>query len=86
MIEHLARLPFGYVATFRWRGRETPMDVAWTPAVPRIRSNRARRKFFTAYAAARREFMRDVAVVLGGTVVVADVTGEVEAIPAPTKQ
>jgi hypothetical protein len=86
MIRHTARLPHGYTAIFRWHDRQTPTAVEWTPGVPRILSNRARRKFFTAYAAARREFMRGVAVVLGGTVVVADVTGEIEAIPMPTKQ
>ena len=86
MIEHIARLPHGYVAIFRWHDRQTPMAVEWTPDVPCIRSNRARRKFFSAYAAARGEFMTDVAAVLGGAVVVADVSGEIEAIPVPTKQ
>jgi hypothetical protein len=85
MIQHTARLPHGYVATFRWKGRERPMAVEWSPGVPRILSNRARRKFFTAYAAARRAFLTDVAAVLGGAVVVADVTGEVEAVPVPVK-
>jgi hypothetical protein len=85
MIEHTARLPHGYTATFRWHDRQTPTAVEWTPGVPRILSNRARRKFWQAYAAARRAFMTDVAAVLGGVVVIADVTGEVELIPVPVK-
>ena len=82
----MAHLSFGHTAIFRWHDRQRPMAVEWSPNVPRIQSNRARRKFRLAYAAARRAFLTDVAAVLGAAVAVDDMTGEVEAIPAPTKQ
>jgi hypothetical protein len=47
---------------------------------------RARRKFLAVYQDARREFMREVATVVGGAVVIADITGEVEFVQPETRQ
>jgi hypothetical protein len=83
-IEHTAALPFGYTALFRWR--DGAAAVEWTPEVPRIRSNRARRKFMEAYAAARRAFYTDVAAVVGGAVAVVDYPGcGFEAVAPPVR-
>jgi hypothetical protein len=75
-IAHTARLPHGFRVRFSWTA-EKSLQVEWEPDVPRIQSARHRRKFFEAYATARREFMRIVATVIGGNVVIVDVPGGV---------
>jgi hypothetical protein len=84
-IRHAAKLPLGYRAVFTW---EPPspgafgMSVAWTPTRPVIRSARHRRHFLEAYQAARREFLTMVATTLGGTVVVADASADLDEVTA----
>jgi hypothetical protein len=68
MFSRTFNLPFGYTATFFF----PPGDVCWAPDFPRIRQRRARRKFFAAYQAARRSFSEEVAVVVGGSVMIVD--------------
>ena len=75
-ITHTARLPHGVRVKFSWRP-ERRLEIERDPDVPRIHSARHRRKFFEAYAAARRDFMRDVATVIGGNVAIVDVPGAV---------
>jgi len=74
-IKHAAKLPFGYAVEFTWT-RDGGMKVEWTPTVPTIRSERAFKRFFAAYVAARATFLRQVADVVGGAVAVADVGGD----------
>jgi hypothetical protein len=83
MLEHVAKLPCGYTATFRW---DNGMKVQWEPDIPRINSQRHLRKFFEAYTKARREFMTDVAATLGGGVLVVDMDGTSEIITPPSRQ
>jgi hypothetical protein len=83
MLEHVAKLPCGYTATFRW---DNGMKVQWEPNVPRFNSRRHQRKFLEAYANARREFMTDVAATIGGGVLVVDTDGAFEVIAPPTRQ
>jgi hypothetical protein len=59
--------------------------VAWEPNPPDIRSNRAWRKFRDAYNAARRSFMTDIATVVGGSVLIADIDGPMETICPASK-
>ena len=75
-ITRTARLPHGVRVKFCW-GPEHRLEVEWDPDIPRIHSARHRQKFFEAYAAARRDFMRDVATVIGGNVGMVDLPGEV---------
>jgi hypothetical protein len=75
-ITHVASLPHGSRAQFVWSA-EGRFRVEWDPAAPNIRSGRHRRKFFKAYASARRRFLTDVATVIGGPVGIVDVPGEV---------
>jgi len=65
-LKRTAHLPLGYVAEFRWSGSR--FDVLWEPDLPRISSERHRRKFVKAYTAARDEFMTEVATLIGGAV------------------
>ena len=65
------RLPYGYVAEFRWL--DGVMRIEWLPDVPNIRSPRHWRKFFKAYEAARHAFLTDLATTLGGNVGVVDI-------------
>jgi hypothetical protein len=90
-IPHTARLPHGYRVQFTW-SPGSGLKVEWDPDAPRVHSARHRRKFFEAYAAARRDFLRDVATSIGGSVGVVDVPGEVtddsfgfECVPPATK-
>jgi hypothetical protein len=76
-IARTIRLPYAYKAEFAWLAESKQLRVRWLPDVSRINSARHRRKFFEAYAAARREFMRDVATAVGGNVAILDVPGEV---------
>ena len=70
-ITHVARLPHGYVAEFRWL--DGGMQVQWLPDVPNIRSPRHRRKFVEAYTEARHAFLTDLATTLGGNVGIVDI-------------
>ena len=89
-ITHIARLPLGFTAEFRW----TPpnrVDVMWQPHVPNsIRSPRQRAKFLRAYTAERDAFMELIAHTLGGGGIVVDVDNEnlgtVTLIRPPTRQ
>jgi hypothetical protein len=67
-------LPFGYQATFQWQP-ESGFKVRWEPDRPLIHKSRAKRRFFTAYQAARRSFFEDVAAFVGGKVLVIDSPG-----------
>jgi hypothetical protein len=64
-------LPFGYRAEFEWR--DGCVEVGWTPDLPHIKREKAQRKFQEAYEAARRSFFTEVAAVMGGPVLVADI-------------
>jgi hypothetical protein len=81
-------LPFGFKATFRWC--DAHLRVDWEPHFPRIAKQRARRKFVAAYQAVRRDFYTDVAVTIGGNILVIDSDGKtinsMETIAMPTKQ
>jgi hypothetical protein len=86
VIDRCFDLPLGYRATFIWRCPFGPLEGCWSPDQPCIRRPRPRRKFLEAYQAARR---KDLAVVVGGTVLVVDtdlktVSGH-EVIVPPTK-
>jgi hypothetical protein len=72
--QRIARLPYGYTVTFGY-GPEIGLRFEWEPDVPRIRSPRAQRRFYAAYAAARDEFLAEIAVLINGSVMVADVGG-----------
>jgi hypothetical protein len=72
LIERSFDLPFGYRATFIWRGPDEPFEVCWSPDLPRIRKPRPQRKFLAAYQTARREFFEEVAAVGGGAILVLD--------------
>jgi hypothetical protein len=72
LIERGFDLPFGYHATFMWRGPDEPYEVRWSPDLPRIPKPRPQRKFLAAYQAARREFFEEVAAVFGGRVLILD--------------
>jgi hypothetical protein len=83
-ITHTARLPHGFHVTFSW-STDNRLQVEWDPHTPRIRSSRHRRKFREAYEAARREFIKDVATVIGGNVGVVDLDGQFEVLKPSTK-
>jgi hypothetical protein len=72
LIERNFDLPFGYRATFTWHHPYGPLKVCWTPDQPRIRKPRPRRRFLGAYCNARREFLEEIAVVVGGTILIVD--------------
>ncbi len=78
-------LPLGVKVTFKFTPTTHDLQVEWTPGVPSISSPRRRRKFFESYQAARREFFADVATSIGGSIAVADLTGEMEIIRPGTK-
>jgi hypothetical protein len=69
VIDRCFDLPLGYRATFIWRCPFGPLEGCWSPDQPCIRRPRPRRKFLEAYQAARR---KDLAVLVGGTVLVVD--------------
>lgn len=71
---HTAVLPHGYRATFGW-SQGGGLTIEWAPGVPKIESARHRRRFFEAYQQARRGFIADVATMIGGPVLVLDMTG-----------
>ncbi len=77
-------LPLGFKVTFSW-SEAGSLEAQWTPDVPCIRSPRHRRKFFAAYQAARRDFIRDVATSTGKSVLVADLAGSGDEIEFKTE-
>ena len=77
-LTQVSRLPFGYTATFIWS--PGTMRTEWEPEFPRIRCARARRKFRAAYDEARRQFVTDLARVLGGNILIADTDGPMEVV------
>jgi hypothetical protein len=70
-IKRTYALPLGYAATFRWRSGHD-FGVEWAPELPAIRKPGAWGKFCAAYQQARRTFLEEVAMVIGGNVAVAD--------------
>jgi hypothetical protein len=79
-------LPHGYRVTFCC-DRGQPFEAKWSPDVPQIRKARQQTKFMEAYRAVRREFLNEVAAVIGGNVLVVDTDQHLtsETILAPTK-
>jgi hypothetical protein len=63
-------LPFGFQATFHWR--DAHLQIDWHPRFPRIKKQRAWRKFVAAYQEARRDFYTDIAAVIGGNILIVD--------------
>ena len=91
MTEHkrTVRPPHGYRATFVFRSQDTSLEVPWDPDVPsssRFRSNRAQRKLIGAYESARDDFLRDVATMLSGEVLVVDEGSRLTTIEPGTVQ
>ena len=80
-------LPHGYSAEFRWR--DGHLEIEWSPAFPIIRKHRAWRKFVAAYKKVRREFYTDVAVIIGGSIMIVDTDLKIvdgfEVITVPAK-
>jgi hypothetical protein len=72
LIERNFDLPFGYRATFTWHHPYGPLKVCWAPDQPRIRKPRPRRRFLGAYCNARREFLEEIAVIVGGPILIVD--------------
>ncbi|RJT36220.1 hypothetical protein D3227_21210 [Mesorhizobium waimense] len=62
------------------------LSRVWYPAPPVFRSRRAGRRFLEAYRAARNDFVRDMATMLGGTIVVCDTEGAVNVIEPGVRQ
>jgi hypothetical protein len=79
-IERKFSLPFGYQATFHWC--PSGLETRWSPDVPLIHKAHARRKFFAAYQVARRSFLEEVAAVIGGDVLILDISGLQNAVSA----
>ncbi|RWG80225.1 MAG: hypothetical protein EOQ69_21655 [Mesorhizobium sp.] len=77
-------LPYGATVTFSWR--PDGLDRVIDPKPPAHLSARRQRRFLRAYQEARARFLRDVATMLGGTVVVADTEGAVDVIEPETRQ
>jgi hypothetical protein len=79
-LERNFSLPFGHDATFHWQ--PDGLKTHWCPDVPSIRKPRARRKFFTAYQVARRSFLEEVAAVIGGRILILDISNTENSIRA----
>jgi hypothetical protein len=90
MITHIAKLPCGFTAEFRWDS--SSIHVEWTPDVPgrdAFRSARHRAKVLRAYTAERDAFLQMVALELGGVIATVDVgkqTATVAITRPPTRQ
>ena len=65
--ERTARLPCGYRVTFKY-APDRGTWVEWSGWPPRIASTRAWRRFLAAYRAERDAFAREIATMIGGTV------------------
>lgn len=88
MITHSAQLPLGFNVEFQWRS-PAGLEVSWKPRPPVIRSPRHRAKFLRAYFAERTAFLEQVALTLGGPVLMVDLDGEsfaVSHVDPPTRQ
>lgn len=85
-LERSYSLPHGYCVTFCCNPGK-PFGARWSPDVPQIRKARQQRKFFEAYRAARRQFLQEMAAMIGGNVLVVDTDQHMtsETILAPTK-
>jgi hypothetical protein len=68
------KLPLGYGATFAF-SPETGLACQWHPGIPSIESARAWRRFYAAYVAERDAFLAEIATMLDGAVLIADVKG-----------
>lgn len=79
-------LPHGYSVTFHYEPNR-PFGAEWSPDVPQIRKARQRQKFMEAYRRVRREFLNEVAAIIGAGVLVVDTDDQFtrETILAPTK-
>jgi hypothetical protein len=79
-------LPHGYTVEFSHSPGRI-FEARWSPDVPRIRKARHLRKFLEAYRAVRREFLQEMAALIGGNVAVFDTDEQLtcETILAPTK-
>ena len=65
------RLPHGFVVEFTFSG--DGLECAWTPYPPsrnHFHKPKAASRFFSAYVAARDDFITDVATMIGGAVAV----------------
>jgi hypothetical protein len=74
MIEHMAKLPFGYSCIFRWH-HGGQISAEWQPDVPEVRSPRHRRRFLEAYDRERAQFLSEVATVTGKVIGVVNLHG-----------
>jgi hypothetical protein len=79
-------LPHGYSVEFNYSPAKS-LEARWSPDAPRIRKARQRQKFFEAYKSARREFLREVAAVVGRNVLIVDTDAQTttEVVYAPTR-
>jgi len=71
-------LPFGYRVIFsepKVVAAEVGMwEVEWEPHFPKIETRRAQRRFLEAYKIVRNQFVEELSVLLGGSIVVVDTT------------
>jgi hypothetical protein len=79
------KLPLGFRCTFAF-AVDTGLRFVWHPGIPRIESNRARRRFMAAYTAERDRFLAEVAGMLGAAVVVAGGNGGATTIMPEARQ
>jgi hypothetical protein len=65
------KLPLGFAVTMKWSNGM--LGIEWVPGVPTgIPSPRHRRKLLEAYQAARGEYLKAIATVMGAGVLVID--------------
>lgn len=85
MITHIAQLPDGFTAEFRWHPT-SGLEVLWEPDIPHRRTP----AFLAAYAAERDAFTQRIAASLGKRIMTVDTDGRRIAISSvivpPTKQ
>jgi hypothetical protein len=72
LIERNFDLPFGYRVTFTYHHHFGRLNVCWTPDQPRVHKPHPRRRFIGAYCNAKREFLEEIAVIVGGTILISD--------------
>jgi hypothetical protein len=86
IVEREFRLPYGARLTFRYLGA-AGLQVAWHgQGPPRIRANKAKRRFMEAYRAARMRFAEEVVATTGERIAFLDTgTGELECPAMPTR-
>ena len=83
-LRRYCKLPYGYAVSFEWNTAKQRVDVNWSE-LPQIRSKKAQRRFFEAYAAVRTEFLTEVAHITGKSILIADpAIGRMETIDRPT--